>query len=67
MPVCVAGDGHFLRGGDHGADLVDGVRERLFAIDVLAHLHGGESCDGMDVVGGADDDCIDILVRSTRA
>ena len=62
MPVCVACDAALLRRDDHRADLADGVCEGLLAVDMFAHLHGGESCDGVDVVGGADDDCIDILV-----
>ena len=63
MPVCVACDRHSLRCGDHGADLADGVREGLLAVDMFAHLHGGDGCDGVDVVGGADDDCVDVLVH----
>jgi hypothetical protein len=30
---------------------------------MFAHLHGGESRNGVDVVGGADDEGIDVLVR----
>src|SRR6266702_1524973 len=55
--------GIFLRGLHHGAHFIDIVGKRLFAVDVLAALHGGQCGDGMSVVGGGDDDCVDLLVH----
>ena len=54
-------DAVFLRGLGHRTALVDGVRQRLFAIDVLAVLHRGNCDDGVVMVGRADDDGVDPL------
>ena len=43
------------------AGLVDGVGHRLFAVDVLAGLHGVDRHLGVPVVGGGDQDDVDIL------
>ncbi len=41
--------------------LVDGQRQRLLAVDVLARPHGVDADLGVPVVGRADDDGVDIL------
>ena len=41
---------------------MDRVGEWLLAIDVLAQLHGGHRGHGMDVVGRADGDGVDVLL-----
>ena len=51
-----------LRQVGHRAYLTDGVCQGLLAVDMLAHLHGGDGCDGVDVVRSADDNGIDMLV-----
>src|SRR5207248_1412722 len=57
---------HYLilaRGRHEGAYLVDAVGERLFAIDVLAALHGFHGDDRVAVVGRANDDAVDLLAH----
>ena len=44
------------------AGLVDRVRHRLFAVDVLAGLHGVDRHLGVPVVGRGDQDDVDVLV-----
>ena len=57
--------GHLLLGGHlaHHAGLVDRVRQRLLAVDVLAHLHGHDRGRGVRVVGRADGDGVDLLAH----
>ncbi len=43
------------------AAFVERVRERLLAIDVLAGADGGHGGHGMDVVGRADADRVDVI------
>ena len=45
------------------------VRERFFAVDMLAQLQGRHGCEGMRVFGGADNHGIDIvrlIVKSAK-
>ena len=46
----------------HDAGLVDIVRQRLFAVDMLAQLHRGDAGDGVCVVRRGDDDRVDVLL-----
>ena len=46
----------------HDARFVNGVRQRLFAVDVLPEPQRRGGCDGMGVIGGADDDGVDVLL-----
>ena len=43
------------------AGLVDRVGHRLFAVDVLARLHGVDGHLGVPVVGRGDQDSVDVL------
>ena len=53
-----------LLGGLHQlADLVDRVRQRLLAVDVLAALDGGHGGHRVGMVGRGDDDRVDLLVH----
>ena len=56
--------GTFCRGGSLGnhARFVNRVRERLFAVDVLAGFEGAHSGEGVRVVGGADDDGVERFI-----
>jgi len=47
----------------HHAGLVHFVRERLFAVAVLAHLHGHDAGHGVGVIGGAHHHGVDLLVH----
>ena len=47
---------------DHGLLLADVVAERFFAVDVLAGAEGFDRGDGVPVIGGADEDGINVLV-----
>ena len=47
----------------HRAALAHGERHRLLAVDVLAGLHGGDGDGGVPVVGGGDEDGIDVGAR----
>ncbi len=48
------------RGGNR-AGFVDGVCQRFFAIDVLTHFDCGHRGDGVDVVGGGDEDGVYVV------
>ena len=48
-------------GGDHRAAFGDGVRQRLFAVDVLARLARAHGLQGVPMVGRADDHGVDVL------
>jgi hypothetical protein len=51
-----------LRGGQHDVGLLDGVRQRLLAVGVLAGVEGVDENQAVPVVGGADDHGVDVLV-----
>ena len=59
----LCGHFHLFRGVTHQARLVDRVRQRFLAIHVLAHLHGHETGDRVDMIRGGDDDRIDLLAH----
>src|SRR5262249_42301492 len=46
---------------DHGRGLVGGQRQRLLAVNVLLRLAGIDGEDGVPVVGGGDDDGVDVV------
>ena len=46
----------------HLAGLVDRVRQRLLAVDVLAHLHGHDADHGVQVVGRGSHHRVDVLL-----
>ena len=48
------------------AGLVDRVGHRLFAVDVLAGLHGVDRHLGVPVVGRGDQDGVDVLALEDR-
>ena len=48
------------RGVGHGARLGDGMRHRLLAVDVLAGADGGQGDDRVPVVGGDDEDRVEV-------
>ena len=50
-------------GGDlpHASRFVNGMGQRLLAVDMLPIAHGGDSGDGMNMVGCADHDCVQRL------
>jgi hypothetical protein len=60
-------DAGLLDGGGHGAGLLDRAGERLFADDVLAGLRRCDGDFGVDIVGRADIDHVDIRPRNDRA
>jgi hypothetical protein len=69
-PLLAAGLDHapvVARGLDHAAALLDGVRQRLFAVDVFAGLAGQDGGDGVPVVGSRDEDRVDILAIQDAA
>ena len=57
----------FGGGFRHLASLGDGVRQRLFAVDVLACLESGQRDNGVVVVGRGDDDRLDVLAVDDAA
>ena len=60
LPICVATPAAAGRLGQLAA-LVQRVRQRLLAIDVLAGANRGHRGDGVNVVGRADRDRVDVL------
>ncbi len=52
---------YLLRSAHHGSPFGDAVRQRLFAIDVLAGLAGEDRGYCVPVVGGGDHDGVDVL------
>ena len=51
----------------HAVGLADGEGERIFAVDVFTSACGGENGDGMPVVGGGDEDGVDIIAGDELA
>jgi hypothetical protein len=58
-----AGSGRGTERVHQRAALADGERERLFAIDILARPHRGGGYGSVPVVGGADEDDVDVVPR----
>ena len=56
------GDLRFRRHTGQEPRLVHGIRERLLDVDVLAELHRGDRHRGVQVVGGGDDDRVDVAL-----
>ncbi len=46
----------------HAARFINGVGERLLAKNMFAFFHGGDGDCCVQIVGGADDDCVNIFL-----
>jgi len=55
------GDAGFAGDVGYAAGFVDGVRERLLAENVFVFTHGRGGDGGVEMVGSADDDSVEIF------